>query len=43
MVRKYQSTKDITKDIMEVGRIVFRDKALPKALLKRKFERNIVR
>lgn len=32
MVRRYQ----VSKDIMEAGRIVLRDKALPKALLRRK-------
>lgn len=38
LVRKYQPTKDI----IEAGRIVLRDKALPKALLRRKLKETML-
>ena len=38
MVRRYQATKDI----MELGRVVLRDKALPKALLRRKLKETML-
>lgn len=38
MVRRYQPTKDI----MEAGRIFLRDKALPKALLRRKLRESML-